>query len=275
MKKFRNFRVWMLVLILSACSTATPTAVTPPTGMPEATHAPAASTTPAQSGLSFTYQGVSFITDPSLATSARGQVVPAKNAAAEAPYWEVHPEYTSILLEGYPVAGSTESPLITVYPVEEFRSMSEPARKTLDDLAQFLNEKPADSLQIPALPVRNSVQSLRSNVKFLDFQNGHGVRFLAFYTQGLVQVNNAEIFYTFQGLTNDGRYVVSVIMPVNHPNLPATAQSQTAAGTTNSAQQYYADLSAKLSAQPDDSFTPDLAKLDVIIQSLNIALGGG
>jgi hypothetical protein len=271
MKKHITFLVVVLVLIASACSPAASTAVQQPTSAPEANNTPAASTPTAQSGLSFTYEGVSFITDPSLATTARGQVVPAKSAVADAPYWEIHPQYTSILFEGYPVTGSTESPLITVYPVEEFRGMSEPAQKILDGLAQFLKDKPADSLSIPALPVRNSVQSFRSNVKFLDIQNGHGVRFLAFYTQGLVQVNNAEIFYTYQGLTNDGRYVVSVIMPVNHPDLPATAQSQTAAGTPGSAQEYYASLSEKLSAQPDGSFTPDLAKLDAMVQSLNIS----
>lgn len=38
-------------------------------------------------------------------------------------------------------------------------------------------------------------------------------------------MNNQELFYTYQGLTDDGTYYVAVIFPVSHPDLPADISS--------------------------------------------------
>ena len=61
-----------------------------------------------------------------------------------------------------------------------------------------------------------------SKPEYLKFENGSGVRYLTMYGQGFAPINNHDLFYSFQGLTADGRYWVSVIMPVNHPSLQAT-----------------------------------------------------
>jgi hypothetical protein len=58
-------------------------------------------------------------------------------------------------------------------------------------------------------------------VQYLDFKNGKGVRFLTWYSQGIMPVNNHELIYTYQGLTGDGTYYVAAVLPVNHPSLPA------------------------------------------------------
>jgi hypothetical protein len=220
---------------------------------------------------SFTFEGVGLNLDPSLAARASGQVVPGQPAAADAPYWGVYPQYLSIALEGYPVTKSTYRPLIAVYPVQEYRSTSEQASQTLDNLTKFLAEKPNDGRTIPALPLRNDVQSLRSNLKYLDFQNGHGVRFLAFYSQGPVPVNNNELFYAFQGLTSDGRYVVSVVLPVTNPDLPATTEvSVKQADGLVDYPGYISKLVVLMNQKPGSSFTPDLAKLDAMMESLQV-----
>lgn len=225
----------------------------------------------AQSDSSFTFEGVTFNLDPSLAARASGQMVPGQSASTDAPYWGVYPQYVSIALEGYPVTKSIYSPQIAVYPVQEYRSTSAQASQMLDDLAKFLVEKPTDGRTVPALPLRNEVQSFRSNVKYLDFQNGHGVRFLAFYSQGLVPVNNHDLFYAFQGLTSDGWYVVSVILPVTNPDLPDTSEvSGKQVDELVDYPGYISKLVVLLNQKPASSFTPDLAKLDALIESLRI-----
>jgi hypothetical protein len=225
----------------------------------------------AQTYPSFTYEGVTFNIDPSLIKSASGQVIPGKPASADAPYWDIYPQYVSIALDGYPVTKSVYTPQIVVYPVEEYRQISQAASQTLDDLTKFLEEKPTDGSKIPVLPLRNDMQSFNSNVQFLAFQNGRGVRFLTMYAQGPVPVNNASVFYAFQGLTNDGRYFVSVVLPITNPDLPDTPEiSGKQADGMADYPSYISKLVILLNQKPGDSFTPDLAILDTLVESLRI-----
>ncbi|MDX1436583.1 MAG: hypothetical protein R3335_07230, partial [Anaerolineales bacterium] len=165
--------------------------------------------------------GVSFSLDPAVAAGAQGQVVPENPGSQDGPYWEVHPQYVSISLDGYPLSGTQMNPGIYIYPIEDYGRLSPQAGGILDSLKDFLVQKPSDADQIPFLPIFNAGQVFHSNVDWLDFQNGSGVRFLTIYAQYPAPVNNQDLFYTFQGLTSDGRHSVSVILPVNHPALPA------------------------------------------------------
>jgi hypothetical protein len=180
---------------------------------------------------------------------------------------------TGIFLSGYPQVKSIYTPSISVYPVEDYRKLSPEANKTIDNLKNLLARKPANAEQIPFLPIKNAGQVFHSNVQYLDFQNGNGVRFLAIYAQYPAPVNNADLFYTFQGLTKDGRHFVSVVMPVNHPSLPTDLNAISRADMdqiTQAYDKYRADMAAKLSAEPGNRYTPDLLRLDALIESLAI-----
>jgi hypothetical protein len=99
------------------------------------------------------------------------------------------------------------------------------------------------------------------------------VRFLTIYAQYVAPVNNQDLFYTFQGLTADGRYFVSATLPVNHPSLRAdlNAFSTSELDTiTKDYDQYRNDAAAALATQPNASFTPSLERLDALIASLAI-----
>ena len=63
------------------------------------------------------------------------------------------------------------------------------------------------------LPLMNAVQQMHTRVEYVQFKGGEGVSYLAQYAQGPVPVNNGELFYTFQGLTDDGEFYVSAILP--------------------------------------------------------------
>ena len=219
------------------------------------------------------FQGVNFALDPAVASGAQGQLVPEQPASADVPGWEVLPQYVKIALEGYPVTQDNRAPVVAVYPVDEYRRLSPQVAETLDALQALLAEKPAAPERVPVLPPTNAGQVFHSNVKYLDFNGGSGVRALVLYAQYPAPVNNADLFYTFQGLTGDGRSEVSIILPVNHPSLPADLNSLTGEqmdAITQDYNSYTANMATDLSAQPDSSFTPDLSKLDALVASLSV-----
>lgn len=283
------------ILLLSACSapvsvtpksapTAASAAVMPessptaasaaaPTLLPAATETQTASASAsALPANEFSYENVRMALDPALVSGASGVVVPENPGSADGPYWEVNPRYVEISLEGYPLTGKFFEPVISVYPVEEYRKLSPDSGAVIDRLAELLVQKSPGEGQLPFLPVFNAGQVFRSNVEFFDFQNGSGMRFLTIYAQYPAPINNQDLFYTFQGLSADGRYLVSAILPVNHASLPADLNAVPQAEMESIAQDgsYYPNMAATLTAEQASSFTPDLALLDALMASLSI-----
>jgi hypothetical protein len=222
-------------------------------------------------GERFVFKNASFILDPAVSTSASGQLLP-ETSSPDGPYWETHPEYVSISLDGYPLSQTALQPVIGVYPVADYRRLSDQAGKVLDNLGDVLSRKPADERQMPLLPLINAGQVFHSNVQYLDFQNGSGVRYLAVLAQYPAPVNNEDLFYTYQGLTSDGSHFVSVILPVSQASLPMSANALAVSELEAIAKDpaYYGNMAARLNALPDGEFTPDLVKLDGLVASLAI-----
>jgi hypothetical protein len=220
----------------------------------------------------FVFKNVSFYLNPAVSTSASGQLFPETPSSTDSPYWETHPEYVSISLDGYLLSQTTLHPVIAVYPIADYRRLSDQASKILDSLGNTLSRKPVDERQMPFLTLMNAGQVFHSNVKYLDFQNGSGVRYLAVLAQYPAPVNNQDLFYTYQGLTSDERYFVSIILPVSHTTLPMSANVLPVSEleAIAKAPTYYGNMAARLNALPDGSFAPDLAKLDALITSLVI-----
>lgn len=269
------------VLILSAlifCScrptteqpevpTTTPTevAVEAPALLPEATSVPAPDVI---------YEGISFSYDDTLAGEVVAETIPAVGEGSFE--WEIAPEHVQLTFTGYVLPDTCHEPRIYVYPISDFEAANQVAGKTIAALRQFLAEKPAAPDGIPFLPLFNAKQMMRAQIAYVDFQNGMGVRFLTYYSQAPIPVNNNELFYTFQGMTHDGDYYVAAILPVSHPMLPANWIMEIPASDADAFAQnldsYMWDVEQQLSAQDASSFTPDLSLLDATIQSLELTL---
>ena len=126
---------------------------------------------------------------------------------------------------------------------------------------------------LPFLPLVNAAQAIQARVEHVSFQGGQGVRYLTQLNQGLVPINNRELFYTFQGLTGDGRYYVVAILPVAQSLLPADAASVPQAEQEAMAadfKQYLADVTKTLNAQGDAGFAPALTDLDALVRSIEV-----
>ena len=248
---------------------ATSTSV-PPTTAPE----PTQENTPAEPSLpQADFGGVTFTYDPQIASSVSGQEIAAVNEGQGAP-WEVQPATITFSFDGYPVSESDHTPDILIFPVTDFEKMSDSAATEIADLRQVIAEHPQtfQGKGLPFLPPWNAAQVFHTKVSYFPFSNGQGVRYLTMYAQDFATVNNKVLFYTYQGLTSDGKYYISAILPVTNAIL---APDQTIPGGdfekfSQNIKAYIADMQVKLDAQPDNAFVPSLTMLDDMIKSIAI-----
>ncbi len=206
----------------------------------------------------------------SLAQRATTEILPAQSGA-DVPPWEVGPQANRITLEGYVLPDTFHDPTITVYPAAEYAALSPDARQQMDALRSLLAQQPASVAgKLPFLPPWNAGQLMHARLGYLSFKNGSGVRYLTQYAQDTSPINGYDMFYTFQGLTGDGKYYISIILPVSNPVLPARdAAAQNPLFTSNYTG-YLQEVQNQLEAQPPASFAPDLSLLDGLVQSVEI-----
>ncbi len=247
--------------VQNAQPTATSLPVQPATEAPVSTATSAPTAAPSVAEISLDLAGTA--SDLSIETIA----AVTDNGGA---YWEILPEHRVATLQGYPQSVNALQPQIFVFPLADLSSFNETAGKAAAELQGLLQSRqPGEKL--PFLPLYNEMQVMHAQVQFLDFKNGQGVRFLTQYDQAPYKVNNAELFYTFQGLTSDGKYYVAAVLPVSHPDLPASQVIFSEnADEMSKFQPYLVGVVSWLDVQPGSGFTPDLAKLDAMMQSMEV-----
>ena len=198
------------------------------------------------------------------------ETVAALPAGVGEPYFEAAPQYQRLTLQGYPVASHLLKPQIFIYPAADLAPYNEHAGKIAADLGALLQTQQAGD-HLPFLPLYNAAQVMHTQVGYLDFKSGKGVRFLTQFDQAPLPINNYELIYTFQGLTSDGKYYIAAVLPVTHPELPAGSEvSEQQANELSDFPDYLSRTVTLLNQQPADSFTPDLNELDALIRSIEV-----
>ncbi|MDP2994768.1 MAG: hypothetical protein Q8N46_06560, partial [Anaerolineales bacterium] len=163
---------------------------------------------------------------------------------------------------------------ISVFPVQRYNELLPdfvPGR--VSDLQTLIGGGAAgDSL--PFLPVFNAAQTFYAQYQVIPFVSGTGIRYLTLYAQYYAPVNNNDLFYTYQGLTSDGQYWVSAILPINNPILPANADNPPGGVSwevfSNNYGPYITDMIAQLNGQPPESYIPTFTALDALVASIII-----
>jgi hypothetical protein len=283
MKKLIPF-LSILAVMLMACSitlNVTPPPASPvppatelPMTEPPVTQAPTAIPLPTAAPSNVTCSGLSLHLDPALASGSTCETIPESSMEME-----IHPQHTELNLQGYALAGKFFAAHISIFPVQRYSELLPdfvPGR--VAELQALIGGSPAPVFaasfgsSLPLLPVFNAGQVFYSNYQVVPFVNGSGIRFLTEYAQYTAPVNNNDLFYTFQGLTSDGHYWISAILPVNHPLLPADGQNppggQSWEDFSNNYEPYITDMSEQLNSQTPESFTPALTMLDALIASI-------
>jgi hypothetical protein len=251
-----------IVFLITACS------ITIDLGNPQPTIAAATAT----SEVKFSSKGLAVSMNINgVAQNYTIESVEAVPESADVPSWGVMPAHTILSLTGYPIQNHLMTPLIFIYPAAELGKYNEGAGLKANNLKTLLQDH-KEGKSLPFLPLFNAAQVMHAQMKYLDFKNGKGVRFLTQFDQAPLPINNHELFYTFQGLSNDGKYYVAAILPVNLASLPADErvnEKDMDAYMKN----FMANLNAtvaSLNQQTDSAFSPDLGKLDAMMQSIEI-----
>jgi WD40 repeat protein len=164
-------------------------------------------------------------------------------------------------------------PQIFIFPTAEYAEISPLAGERIETLKILLadNALPTEG-ELPVLPTFNSAQDLRGQVAHIEFQGGHGLRFITRYSQEAAPVVNPVVFYTFQGLTDDGSLYVAAFFPLYVPTLPDQIQVEDWDAFNRGYQDYIADITASLERLNPDNFEPTLESLDNLIRSVTISL---
>ena len=272
--------LFTLALVTFACTWATPTpaveAATPTAAPGNPSPVPA---TP-ENGIPVTSPGFSMAVPTGLATGAHTEDVPA-SGGTDVPSWEIHPAYSQTTLQDYPLKGRFFEPQIFIFPAGEFAQMSGGAAQAITDLKAVLASPSATPDHMPFLPNFNAAQVFYSNSQVLQFQGGTGIRYLTQYDQGFMPINNQELFYTFQGLTQDEKYYVAAILPVNAALLSADGSPNSPVppdgvpfdwNNPESMAVYLESIKEKLGSTDPSAFTPALPTLDALVQSISVSL---
>jgi hypothetical protein len=242
-------------------------------------------------------RNISLSNVSALAPWVEARTVPAVPVSDQILYAEAQPSYAQFRLWGFLGGRPYELPILPaenrVAQVRVFQTAEFPGYG--DDSPQgFLNQMQAfkDLLEtgvdparcaqpipvepaLPFLPWINREQTLCAQPEIVEFAGGRGVRYLSYYSQGPNPVLDREVFYTFQGLSNDGQFYVSAFFPVAtgiFPTEPPACPQCSEPGYDPFAEwsAVLAEQLVQLNAQPADQFTPSLTVLDELIQSIQI-----
>jgi len=216
------------------------------------------------------FQGVSFSYPAFEDFGASGNVLPAESTEA----WFSLPERVVFSLEDYPIEGAFHEPQILVMRIEDLLEVNSDIAPALDELKEALEAQARNIERVPfVMPGFNAAQMITTQVVYLPFESGRGVRFVTQYGQAAWPINNHDLFYAFQGLTDDGEYLVTAVLPVTHPSLPADGESAIGEDYEAFIAGFEASLAATkalLDAQAPDTFIPGLLDLDGMMGSLKV-----
>lgn len=191
------------------------------------------------------------------------------------------PDYVCLELEGYVLETPARVYAICALPVAEYEAMNDEAARQIAELRALLDERPPlaeHAGDLPDLPVPNAGQVMQAQPAYVDFDGGAGVRYLTMHVQDTVPVTNQGLAYSFQGLTDDGAYFISVGLPVSHPSLPdnldAVPEDERMELGMMMPDEYVSTYGAEVQAQLDGyaaaEFTPPLALLDALVSGIAV-----
>jgi hypothetical protein len=210
--------------------------------------------------------------NPALAIDFQCLTIEESSDPEVQPY-TISPAYTQIILLGYPALEDTQRLAeISVFPVQRFRELlSVLVNPRVSTLQALIGGRAPDAGELPFLPVISAYQIFHARYSIIPFQKGSGIRYLAMYSQNNVPVNNEDIFITYQGLTSNGKYWISMTLPISHPSLPRYGDEPPGGdwdAFDKDAAAYYAKAAADLKAQPAESFVPSILQVDALINSM-------
>lgn len=241
--------------------TAEPT--TPPTELPPLPTA----TAPALDTVCETIAEFEICVPKAMVSALVVSTIPGVNNPEGAP-WENIPEHYEIRLDGYPLQDTFHQPKIILIPVDAYREISVGAQVMTDEMGTLLESKPIPPNQLPFLPLLNAGPVIVTRTSYPETDSVKGIATLTQFAQYFAPVNNREMFFTFQGLTTDGKFWISIVLPMSQESLPPNAESVADSLTDEfvaNYENYVKEVSTTLTEAPADSFVPNISDVEAII----------
>ncbi len=186
----------------------------------------------------------------------------------------IHPYLGGIKLTGYPLQNQFHKPRIFALDLEEYMAMDPRVTSSVDALKAILAAQdqpiPVDD-KLPFFPMFPANQVFHAQAKILRLHNGSGLRYLTMYSQAFLPVDNYNLFYTFQGISDDGKTYLIAILPIKastlqeHESMPPDAQA-----FIDNFETYIGEVSSGLNALPAEQFTPNIEEIDRMIETIRL-----
>jgi len=225
----------------------------------------------AEEGTTIDSNGLVFTLPFAVAQGAFVETIPADGPD------EVWPEFAlparrTISFSGYAVENHFHTPMIYVYPLDEMINDGK-FGGSMAFILRSLLENPGSDLQaeenLPFLPPFNAAQMFHVLEQRLESEHTMAIRYLTLYSQSYVAIDNYNVFYTFQGLSKDGRYYISAILPINSSLLSDTEVTNE---ELDQLSKYYPayihGMREMITTQNGGVLTPTLEALDAMMMSL-------
>lgn len=234
----------------------------------------------AQDGRTHTvaFDGVRFSYDAALA----GGVAISTQAGSAPDVFPPDPWRTEFLLyAARPVPESIWEAVaaVRVYAAGELAAHDGTA-PVLDQLRALLDDRPdlaafgaslaeENSLTLPFLPVLPAGQVVRARAAYVDAPELSGIRYVTAYSEAAEPFTADSFVYTFLGLSADRETVVSVIVNLSADGFPTELEPVEDPGAfVDGLPGYLAESTARLNDAAPDSFSPSLALVDALVESL-------
>ena len=221
-------------------------------------------------GTPITFSKLSLVIPQGLASSITEEKIEVSPPSEGMPWWEVYPTHVQYPITGYNVAEISHDPKIYVYPIAEYIAINEVIAQNVDvikSLSNSTNQPLPENL--PFLPTFNAGQMFHSNFGTVTFQNGSGIRYITAFSQFPHPIYNITMFYTFQGITDDGLYYVSAVLPINIGFLIGYP-IPTDQGDFEFIQSEVERVTEQLNNSKPEAFSPSMLTLDAMIQSMTV-----
>lgn len=223
--------------------------------------------------ISADFNNISFEYSDLVATGdVNAGIVPRMTEEDGGSPFEVAPEHTLFELTGYAVDPESRwSARVIVYPADEYEEMM---TRPLEDLRAMIGDEQPDEPQHVQTQIVNAGLHQITQQQYVEFQNGIGVRAVLLYAQDLFLLTDQTLRYEFNGLTNDGKYLVFATFLLDSQRLPSQdwlwREELYYDGLLETFSDYSAASEMMLNSFPSSAFTPDLSELDALISSITV-----
>lgn len=267
---------WVLAGCAAPAATPSVSPVEPatPTNLPDT---PTQSAVPTLPLANITCNELSFYLDPALGTGYECETVPESSSSDIPMDVFIYPAHTELTIQNYPLTRTQFPPQVYIYPVNRFSELlPDVLPRRVSDLESFISGGTWSSRELPFLPPLPMIQTFFSHETVMSFNSGQGVRFIADYNESSHPISNRTIFYTFQGLTDDGMYWVAVTLPISSPILPDDVdfppppEGYTDESWFQNYDSYVRDVKEALEVQAPGSFFPTINVLDSLVESMTV-----